>query len=217
MFLTSPLSYVSMFLLISSQIACAANPTMDTDDPHLNRQETSSLQAQTVNSANHNTSHETSKKTEQTADYTAILDPLTNLKNNQRKWQKSGMVSYDYEYIKQCFDCTPTKTHYLALTIKQNQLDPIYDQRTQAPLKSTSKGALLIHTVNDWFHWIEKKITQNTDAFFSVEYYPISGQPRQLFVTDQQAKKSHYFFRAAIPLKVDDTNISNDHNHTVID
>ncbi|HHC73869.1 MAG TPA: hypothetical protein ENK78_02155 [Thiothrix sp.] len=209
MFPTLPLSYLSVFLLMSSQVACAANPTIDTDDTSI--QNTPKSQSLTLSEANRGVNNE--------ADDIEIIDPLTDLKNNQRKWQKSGIVSYDYEYIHQCLDCAPVKTHYMALTVKQNQLDPIYDQRTQAPLKSTQKGSLLIHTINDWFYLIEEKIQKNTDAFFSVEYYPISGQPRQLFLTDQQAKKSHYFFRAAIPLKVDyaSTSINANHNNKAID
>lgn len=197
---TSPLPYVYLFLLMSSQAACAANPIAenDIDDPQKSAENPSE---KTQNKRPLNDHVET-----------IVIDSLTDLKNNRQKWQKSGIVSYDYEYIQQCLDCTPVKTQFIALTIKQNQLDPIYDQRTQQPLTKTKKGASLIHTINNWFHLIEEKIKTNKDSFFSVDYYPVSGQPRQLFLMDEQAKKSRYFFRAAVPVKIEYPNASHNNN-----
>lgn len=187
---TSPLPYVYLFLLMSSQTACAANPIVEND---LDTPQKSTKKTQQIRSLND----------QNDAVETIVIDSLTDLKNNQQKWQKSGIISYDYEYIQQCLDCAPVKTQFIALTIKQNQLDPIYDQRTQQPLTQTKKGALLIHTIADWFHLIEEKIKANKDSFFSVDYYPVSGQPRQLFLMNEQAKKSRYFFRAAVPVKIE--------------
>jgi len=192
---TSPLPYVYLLLLMSSQAACAANPIVEND---LNTPQKSADK----------TPHTQSLNDQNNAVETIVIDSLTDLKNNRQKWQKSGIVSYDYEYIQQCLDCAPVKTQFIALTIKQNQLDPIYDQRTQQPLTQTKKGALLIHTIADWFHLIEEKIKTNKDSFFSVDYYPVSGQPRQLFLMDEQAKKSRYFFRAAVPVKIEYPNTS---------
>lgn len=132
----------------------------------------------------------------------ALSPEHTELSQSKAKWRSTGMVAYEYEYIRQCIDCGKASGYQvMKVAIDGDQVTVNNKPLTQA---SKDKGKSQTGwAMTDWFSLIEDYLSDQDKRFLQVEYNPLSGQPLKLKVLDGAGKTVIHLLKPAIPVKVD--------------
>jgi len=132
----------------------------------------------------------------------ALSPEHTQLSQSRAKWQSTGMVAYEYEYIHQCVDCGKSSGYQVMDVAIDDDQVKINNRQLTHSAKDSSKPQTGWAIV-DWFSLIEGYLTDQDNRFLQVEYNPLSGQPLKLKVLDGEGETVIHILKPAIPVRVD--------------